>query len=262
MIASLHIETALRDGITYLKKSFFTTPFKVANISEDKKDKTLRLMLMSSSPGVLDGDAYQIKIDLDEGCSLHLQTQGYQRLYNMKQGASQQIEVYMEKGAVFCFLPHPSVPHEASSFVTKNRFYLSANCSLIFGEVLTCGRKLNGEVFLFSKYHSITEVFIGGKLVVKENLLMQPATINVNALGQLEGFTHQASFIYLNEQADIKTLTESVSGFLNQQTEIDFGITAAPINGLIVRILGQKAEQLFECLKQIAEKVEGIRWKA
>lgn len=262
MIASLHIETALRDGITYLKKSFFTTPFKVANISEDKKASTLRLMLMSSSPGVLDGDAYKIKIDMEQGCSLHLQTQGYQRLYNMKQGASQQIEVHMAAGADFCFLPHPSVPHEASSFVTKNRFYLSVNCSLIFGEVLTCGRKLNGEVFLFSKYHSITEVFIGGKLVVKENLLMQPATINVNAIGQLEGYTHQASFIYLDEHADIKILTEIVSGFLNQQTEIDFGITTALVNGLIVRILGQKAEQLFECLKQVAEKVEGIRCKA
>ncbi|MEI9933708.1 MAG: urease accessory protein UreD [Ferruginibacter sp.] len=122
MIASLHIETALRDGITYLQKSYCTTPFKVANITEDKKDKTLRLMLMSSSPGILDGDEYHQKIEVAEGCVLELQTQSYQRLFNMKKGARQHLEVHQSKGSSFLFLPYPSVPHEASSFSAINNF--------------------------------------------------------------------------------------------------------------------------------------------
>ena len=51
----------------------------------------------------------------------------------------------------FVLLPHPSVPHEAIDFTSRNKIYLSDNCSLIFGEVLTCGRKLNGEVFSIFK---------------------------------------------------------------------------------------------------------------
>lgn len=252
MIAELHIQAALRNNITFLEKAYFTTPFKLANITEDKKHNSLRLMLMSSSPGILDGDEYNIKIDVAQDCSLHLQTQSYQRLFNMKVGALQNMEVTLKEGASFCFIPHPSVPHECSIFSAKNKIYLTNNCNLIWGEVLTCGRKLSGEVFLFSKYHNLTEIFLNNKLIIKENLLVQPALIDVNAIGQLEGYTHQATLVYLNEKAAIKTLIKEITEFLSIQNEIAFGITAAPKNGLIIRLLGYKAEQLFDCLNAIA----------
>jgi len=49
MIATLHIQTDWKEGRTRLKNSFCTPPFKVANITENKKDSVLQLMLMSSS---------------------------------------------------------------------------------------------------------------------------------------------------------------------------------------------------------------------
>ena len=254
MISHLNIQTALHGDITYLEKSYCTQPFKVANITEDKTAETLRLMVMSSSPGILDGDEYQWKINISKQSSLHLQTQSFQRLFTMKQGATQSTEVHQQAGSSFCFLPHPVVPHEASSFVTKNKIFLADNCSLVWGEVLTCGRKLNGEVFKFSKYHSVTEVFINNKLVIKENLLINPSIVDVNAIGQLEGYTHQATFIFLKENIPVNDLIKNISNFLSTESEIVFGISAAPVSGFILRLLGQKAEQLHACLKLIAEK--------
>ncbi|MFD2934277.1 urease accessory protein UreD [Spirosoma flavum] len=252
MKAELHIQAARRDTRTYLKKAYFTPPLKVADITEDKKANQLQLMFMSSSPGILDGDEYQLQIDLDEGCSLELQTQSYQRLFTMKQGASQQMRVSMAKGSSLCFLPHPVVPHERSSFSATNDIYMADGCSLIWGEVLTCGRKLNGEIFQFSKYHAITQVFIDQKLRIKENLLIQPSTMDLKAIGQMEGFTHQASLIYLNEQALLPAIRETITTYLAQQTDILFGVSATPANGLLVRLLGQRGEQLHTCLKTIA----------
>jgi urease accessory protein len=251
MKSQLHIQVAGRDGVSVLKKTFFTMPFKVMNITEDKTGRQLHLMLMSSSPGILDGDEYNIKIEVEEGCSLQLHTQAYQRLFNMKQGATQQMTVHIADNASFCFLPHPSVPHEQSVFTTRNNFHLDDNSSLVFGEVLTCGRKLNGELFLFSKYHSITHVYINNKLVIKENLLMRPSLINVHTIGQLEGYTHQASMIFLQETADIKNIQKELLEFLSTEKNIESGITAAPVNGLIIRLLGNGAEQLYDCMKRI-----------
>jgi urease accessory protein len=241
----------MRGNSTYLKNTYCTTPFKVANITEDKTSDPLHLMVMSSSPGILDGDQYQLKIELEEGCSLQLHTQSYQRLFNMRQSAAQSLEVYLAPNTAFCFLPHPAVPHAAAVFKSINKIYLEDNCSLIFGEILTCGRKLNGEVFLFSKYHNLTEVYLRNKLIIKENLLIEPANINVNAIGQLEGFTHQASLIYLHTTTELKPLIEQVNELLVKQNGISFGVTEAPVNGLIIRILGYKAEQLHDCLKTI-----------
>ena len=251
MIAELQIKVTANGCTSFLQNSYYTTPLKVMNITEERNSKQLHLMLMSSSPGILDGDRYNIKIDVAENASLHLHTQAYQRLFQMKGEATQQLNVDIADGASFVFLPHPSVPHQQSSFVSRNTFYLGNYSLFIFGEVLTCGRKLNGEAFLFTKYHSITEVYSHNKLVIKENLLMQPATINVQAIGQLEGYTHQASMIYLEENIDVKNLQSIIIQLLAAEKNIEMGITAAPISGLIIRLLGNGAEQLYNCLQRI-----------
>lgn len=252
MIAKLHIQAAMRNGKTFLTNSFCTQPFKLANITEDKNDQRLRLMLMSSSPGILDNDDYKLQIELDENCSVELETQSYQRLFQMKTGAKQEMEVRMQKASSFVFLPHPSVPHESSIFSSKNKFYLSEECLLIWGEVLTCGRKLNGEVFRLSRYHSVTEIFLSEKLIVKENLLVAPSLIDVNVLGQLEGYTHQASLTCVGNMLPV-TIIDDIHELLLTEQDISFGISALPGDGFIVRLMGYKAEQLYNVLKLIAE---------
>ena len=252
MISQLHIQTAERNGITYLKQSFCTPPFKVANITEDKQAGPLHLMLMCSSPGILDGDDYQLKFNIEENSHLHLHTQSYQRLFNMKQGARQKQEFYLQKNASLIYIPHPAVPHKQSIFTTCNKIYLEGNNKLIWGELLTCGRKLNGEQFDFIKYHSKTDIYMQGRLAIKENWLVQPGITNLQVIGQWEGYTHQASLIILNNQENISAYYEAINHFLVQQQEITFGITTLPHNGLLVRILGYKAEQLFNSLNRIA----------
>jgi urease accessory protein len=226
------------------------------NITEDKQGKDLHLMLMSSSPGILDEDEYELRVDVVENGSLQLHTQAYQRLFNMVTGAKQTMEVHLQQGSSFTYLPHPSVPHESSIFTSKNKIYLSNNCNLAWGEILTCGRKLNGEVFSFSKYHNRTEIFLNSKLIIKENLLMQPLLVNPNSMGQLASYTHQASLIIINQTIDTIEFTDTVHNYLQQQTEIDFGISTTQTNAIIVRILGNKAEQLLNCLKMTALLLE------
>lgn len=252
MNAKLHIRAACRNGSTWLKNVYYTPPLKTADITENKTGK-LRLMLMSSSPGILDEDRYELQIELEEKSALVLQTQSYQRLFTMKKHACQQMKVMMAEGSSFHYLPHPVVPHKHSNFSSFNKIYLSSNCTLIWGEVLTCGRKLNGEVFEFTRYQSVTEIYSCGRLAIKENLLLQPAIFPVHSLGQMEGYTHQANMVYLNYNKMPKDLMEAIGTFLSGQQNMGFGITTAPVKGIIIRLLGYQAEQLHHCLITIAE---------
>ena len=256
MNAQLHIEAVAARGVTSLKNSFCTQPFKVANITENRQEGFLDLVIMSSSPGILDGDVYYYKISVGENALLRLQTQSYQRLFTMKKGASQHMEVRMEPGSSFHYIQHPVVPHQGADFSTANKIYLCAGCNLLWGEVFTCGRKLNGEIFRFSKYHSVTEIFSAGRLIIKENVLMKPRSTDVSQLGLMEGFTHQATLICLSEGLVVKEVIKTISDQLMTETSMEFGITAAPVNGFILRLLGYKAEQLFDCLKAIAKQLE------
>jgi urease accessory protein len=224
----------------------------VANITEDKKAGTLHLMLMSSSPGILDGDDYQLQIDVSENCRLQLHTQSYQRLFNMKTGARQSMEVHLQKGASFIYIPHPAVPHKQSVFTSRNTIYLQENTRLIWGEGLTCGRKLNGEQFEFVKYHSITDVYRNGRLMIRENFLVQPGITDVHAIGQWEGHSHQASMIILDKPENITRVYATIDHYLQQQQQVTFGISTLSNTGIVVRLLGHKAEQLYNCQHGIA----------
>ena len=248
MQSEVVVKVRVRDGVSYLASGYFTPPFKVANITEDKRGP-LHLMLMCSSPGVLDGDVQDIRVELEAGSRLRMQTQSYQRLFNMKNGASQSMEVRLGAGAAFCWLPHPCVPHAASKFAGRNKVYLGKGCVLLWGEVLTCGRKLNGEVFALSSYHVRTEVFIDEQLVLLENILLRPAVLPVGAVGQMEGFTHQASLLYVGDGG----FREEIEKILGRVGGIVFGVSEGPAKSLIIRLLGNKAEQLYDCLKEVAE---------
>jgi urease accessory protein len=251
MKAKVMIRTGLRDGITRLRESYYTPPFKVANITEDKTGPQLHLMLMCSSPGILDGDEYDIRLHLEAGCKLQLHTQSYQRLFHMKEGASQLMEVHLEQGASCCYLPHPCSPHAHSIFRGRNKLFLAEGAQLIWGEVLTCGRKLSGEVFTFSKYQTITEVFCNNKLVLRENINLQPSTMDLTVPGQLEGFTHQGSLLFMGGRME-EGVRSDIQDYLSVQEGIRSGFSDGPAGSFVVRLLGNRAEQLQNCLKTVA----------
>ncbi|MBC7935217.1 MAG: urease accessory protein UreD [Rhizobacter sp.] len=255
MISSLQIQVNEQSGKTILENCFFNPPFKVANVTEDKSLPMLHLMLMSASPGILEADDYTIKIEVGENASLRLHTQAYQRIYTMQQQAKQFTTIHVGKNAAFWFIPHPVVPHKNASFISDAKIYLEENASLIYGEIINCGRKLNGEVFLFSKYHSRTSVFYKGKLVLKENLLLQPSKMKLAGIGQLQQFTHQATMVFLKQDLPVNDIKEKILMELGKQENISFGVTKTAFNGLMIRILGQQAEQLFDCLTILANQI-------
>lgn len=85
---------------------------------------------------------------------------------------------------------------------------------------------------------------------------MQPSLVDVNALGQLEGYTHQASLIYINNAKNITVAVVKLNESLSTIEGISFGVSALPINGLLVRLLGYKADQLHNILKQTAKLLQ------
>lgn len=245
------METALRQGRTIVSQSFCTQPFKLVCTTEDKQRTDLQLMLMNASPGILDGDHYDMAIDLAEGCTLTVETQSYQRVFQMKQGAVQKLVVRLKRASRFTFLPHPLVLHRGAIFRSAVAIHLEAGCRLLWGEVISCGRKLNGEIFQFSRYHGLTEIFCQQRLAVKENILLRPGEMEMSAIGQWEGFTHQSTLLFIDEQISVQQCTDLVVQTLNDLPGISFGVSALPVNGIIVRILGYKAEELFNLQRQL-----------
>lgn len=256
-IGKLHITIGSNDFGSYLKDKYFTPPFKIANVGENRKDPACYLMTMSSSPGILDNDELDIQINLETGSRMMLLNQGYQRLFTMKKGAEQLMKINLQKGSEISYIQHPIVPQSQSIFKSQTDIKLENDCIFTYGEIITCGRKLCGEVFHFKKFQNLTEVFLNGRLILKDNILLQPEKIDINAIGQVEGFTHQATLIYVNNRnKEAKSEAELMHEVMSYEEDIAFGVSRPLPQLVVLRALGNGGEQLFDAFK----KIEKLLW--
>lgn len=255
MISRVSIESEEKNGITQLKSAFFNTPFKVVAIREDRRNPLLELILMCSSPGVLDEDELYFDYTLHENSQLEITTQSFQRLFTMEKSAFQETKVTVKENAFLLYLPHPCVPHKGSSFKSSNTIYLAKKASIVWGEILTCGRKIKDEVFELEQFQTVTKIYQEDKLVFFENLYLKPSEFNPLNLGQFEGFTHQLSLVFLNDSCEVKILKKQLDSFLNDKNCV-FGISETPTNGLVVKILHDKAEKLMLWMKEMTKMIK------
>ena len=255
MISKVNIETHKKNNTTQLKSVFCTTPFKIIDIREDKNNNLLELMLMSSSPGILDDDELYFEYILHENSKVEMTTQSYQRLFTMKKSAIQTTKVTLKEHSALYYLPLPSVPHKSSNFKNTNHIYLEKNTTLVWGEILTCGRTNKNEFFEFTKYQNITKVYKDNKLILFENIYLNPMESNPLNLGQFEKHTHQLSLILLNDFLPITALKAKIYNYLETKACL-FGISNTPTQGLIIKILHFKAEKLMQWMKEITKIIK------
>lgn len=256
MDSKLQIVTGCRDGKSYLKDVFVNPPFRVVPVGQLKKDGGAYLMMTSSSPGILSGDHYYMEVLVEENARLQLLSQSYQRLFNMDDRATQNLTVNMKKNTSFFYVPHPIVPHENSTFVSTNSIYIEDDCDFMLGEIITCGRKHHGEVFKYNHFQNKTEVIHNQKVIFKDNVLLRPEIVPLDAMGGLEEFTHQGTLVYLNTK-NIKPedFIEEIFERLSQEKELQFGVSSLQNDGFVVRVLGFGGEQIFNCFQEIQEKI-------
>ncbi len=261
-MADLYIKTGFKEGKSYLMDSYVSVPFRITNVGQIKDDDCLYMMLGSSSPGLFDTDNHEIIINVEENSRFQLQTQSYQRLFNMKEGSSQVTKIKLAFNSAFCYVPRPVVPQENSIFRNHTIIHLEKNCELILSEIITCGRKnsefisagrkIIGEIFRFTYFQNMTEVYFNDQLILKDKIILEPQVVPVNTVIQLEGYTHQATFIYLNTgNSVVYELIAEILKIMGYEKNISFGISEMAANGFVLRVLGNGGEQLFNCFQHV-----------
>lgn len=256
MDSRLNIIAGFKGGESYVKDLYVSLPFRVVSVGQRKSDKKLYQMIMSSSPGILDGDRYQIDVSLEKGASLQLQSQSYQRLFNMKDKAVQELNISMEDNTSFAYVPHPVVPHEDSNFKSKASIQIGENSQIIISEIITCGRKHYGEVFKLKRFQNLMEIYHHHKLVVKDNVLIQPDLIPISSIGNLEQYTHQGTLIFYSTKDNvdknglIETIVEAAAVHVE---EMEVGVSAMEDNGFVIRALGHGGELMYNFFLHVQE---------
>ena len=160
--SKMSLRTEIRDGFHHLAEMFYTNPFGLMRFDKrSAHDPWLRYMIRSSTPGIMAGDFYEMSFRVAKGTNLGLETQAYSRIHSMKPGgfAKQTTTIDVEEDAMLQYIPHPTSPHKDSVYEAINTINIAKTSRVIWGEVITCGRKLygEGEVFEFKEFKTIRE---------------------------------------------------------------------------------------------------------
>jgi urease accessory protein len=252
MISKIKIGVAVDEGKTRLKDSFYNAPYKVVHFGSSHSAEHLELIVMSASPGILDGDSLDMNIDVAEGSRFKLFTQSFNKLHPMKSGAYQEISLHLKRDTVFQYIPHPVIPFDKSIFKAKSTLHVDAESTLIWGDILSSGRVHSGESFAFTKYQNQTKIFFDGKPEFFDNQLIIPSEQPVNSILFYEGYTHQATLVYISKKAgDLKLeLDEILTG---RYSEIEFGFSQCSDHGVVIRALGKDGELMYDWLATMGQ---------
>ena len=277
---------ALKDGKTILEDLSFTAPYKIMTPFE-KENGGIQIMPLCASAGIMAGDSQEFSYHVKEGADLEILSQSFEKIHKMDEGsASRTIEVQVDKNAALYYYHQPVIPFAQSAFDSKMTIHLEDETSKLFLlEIISCGRNAHEERFQYRRFSSKVLLYRGEKLIYRDNTRYEPDKMPMEGIGLYEGYTHMAN-LFLSKLCnrdnvdggketnidgmDIKKqmnssgtgrtsdrtaeLQEKIWQILDEDSEIDGGVTRLTTGDLALRIFGHRAQKL----QQIAEKIKEI----
>ena len=281
-ISRISVCAALKNGKTILEDLSFTAPYKIM-MPFEKENGGIQIMPLCASAGIMAGDSQEFSYHVKEGADLEVLSQSFEKIHKMDEGsASRTIEVQVDKNAALYYYLQPVIPFAQSAFDSKMTIHLEDETSKLFLlEIISCGRNAHEERFQYRRFSSKVLLYRGEKLIYRDNTRYEPDKMPMEGIGLYEGYTHMANLFLsklcnrdnvdggketnidgmdikkqMNSSGTERTaeLQEKIWQILDEDSEIDGGVTRLTTGDLALRIFGHRAQKL----QQIAEKIKEV----
>lgn len=254
-VSSLRLAAVDKGGKTVLEDCFFRTPFKVMKPFYPGGGKTMQVIVMSSSAGIMAGDVQQMELFVGQDARMEVTTQSFEKIHKMEPGGSarRDTEITVAAGGFLCYDPLPVIPFAQSDFTSHTAIHLADRTSaVVYGEILSCGRAARGECFQYHSYQNHVRIDLAGTPVYLDNTIYLPEQMELSAVGFFEGYTHLANWIAFGGGACERV--EEIRAYLSGREEagrVCGGVTKTAGGGVAVRLLGNSAQILQEVLAEM-----------
>lgn len=185
---------------------------------------------------------------------------------------AQTMDVSVSPNSALFLLPDPVTCFRSASYNQIQTFRLSGDSSSVaLLDWVTSGRKSLGEEWVFSRYYSVNEVWVDGKRVARDVLLLEDTENAVESLpkrtleDRLAPYSCYATLILYGPLVqgviqDIKSEYGSISVY-KTRTPVDLIWSVSPFsheNGCVVRVAGKETESVKQWLGKALKMLEGV----
>ncbi|KAG9098880.1 hypothetical protein FRC06_005873 [Ceratobasidium sp. 370] len=276
-------------GQAHFSELSYTYPLKLLSpdISSHGEIPTGIAYVLSYGGGLVSGDRIDLSVQVEEGAGLVFLTQGSTKVFKSRtlsdrhrlasitpspsSTTSQHLTVTLSPSSLFLLLPDPVTPFESASYTQIQTFTLAPTSSLVLLDWFTSGRMARGEEWAFERYYSRNEVFIGGKRVARDVMLLEQAPDDKGTHGlpvrrlkdRLAPYACYATLLLVGPQtrslvASFQSACNRISQRQRAEPEVlvwSFSPLTDVNAGACVRVAGTETELVKDWLKS---KMEGL----
>ena len=265
----LKLERDSATGKTIIREQYSRVPLLTqrAMYLEQTLPDMAYVYIVSPSGGILQGDRYLIDITLGNNTFAHVTTQGATRIYRMeKDYVSQIINIKVEEGGYFEYIPDQIIPFRNSRFYQEVHLNVHDNATMIYSEIIVPGRVASGEVFEYDICYikTVGRNHLGMPRFI-DTVKLEPKKENLRVQGVLGKFKVIGTIYVVTRKSYAKDLQYDIDGRIKESEvggRLSGGTSKLPSNqGIIVRILGTTAEDvrnlIFEVVKITRKNIVG-----
>ena len=243
---------------TVITKQFSQVPLQIqrAVYPENSLPGMAYLYIISPSGGILQGDRYKTDIMMKNNAVSHITTQGATRIYSMNSNsASQMMNITLDENCYLEYIPDQIIPYQNSRYYQKVNLNIHDNATLIYSEVLTPGRIAMNESFDYDICYLRTYCKNqNNRFRCLENMKIEPKKYDMKTRGVLGKYNIVGTVYVLTKKEKIQNLEEIINEKIQKSELITFGTSILPNeSGIIVKILGNNTEDIFEKIYDIVK---------
>lgn len=182
MHSVLQLKFGLKAGRTALKEQYASGAMKVVRPFE--VGEYALLQIASVTPGIHNGDHYELSVELEEGAKVILLNQSATKLHGKRAGcALHDIQIHVANGAHLEYYPGLTIPFRDANYQQKSRIELAEGAQFGMLESWSAGRLERGEQWEFQSLQSNIQVNMAGKPLYRDAFQL--------SVDPLEGLTDQ-----------------------------------------------------------------------
>ena len=258
-VGILDVELKENDKLkTVITKQFSQVPLQIqrAVYPENSLPGMAYLYIISPSGGILQGDRYKTDIMLKNNAVSHITTQGATRIYSMNSNsATQMVNITLDENCYLEYIPDQIIPYQNSRYYQKVNLNIHDDATLIYSEVLTPGRIAMNESFDYDICYLRTYCKNqNNRFRCLENMKIEPKKYDMKTRGVLGKYNIVGTVYVLTKKEKIQNLEEIINEKIQKSELITFGTSILPNeSGIIVKILGNNTEDIFEKIYDIVK---------
>lgn len=235
----------IKDKSIFTKKNYQGL-VKVSPTIYFDRDKTPSCFMIGLGGGYVEGEKYKNVITIEDQCHALITTQASTKVYKCVNNkvTEQETDLFVGKGGILEYITDNVILYRNAMYKQVNNIYMDSSSTLIYSDGITCGWSPDGHDFMYNNLQMKTSVYMNDRLVLLDNLLVNPKEDDVKGLGYFEGYKNFGTLLVIDRRIDhdiISILREEIK-LLN--LDIDFGISKLEVNGFVIRILGNFTQDI------------------